>query len=280
MMQAVERMLPLHEGKMGWQYDHRYATFHGTGDADISPNLDHDDEARVMPRYWVREEVVADRLARRTWGTDSVLLGFRRVARNADERTAIASTIPFGAASYGWILSAGPEARDLALLIAQYNSFVFDYLLRQFLSQPSIPQGTFSQLPIVPRERFALLDPALGDAVDWLIHRVIALTGSGVEMREWVSELGSHHSVRRPWDVDVRERYRAELDAAMFHLFGIARNDVDYIMDTFPIVKRKDNAAFGSYRTKEAILDIYDAMQVAIDSGMPYESPLEKELAP
>ena len=33
---------------------------------------------------------------------------------------------------------------------------------------------------------------------------------------------------------------RCELDAAYFHLYGIARDDVDYIMDTFPIVKRKD----------------------------------------
>ena len=33
---------------------------------------------------------------------------------------------------------------------------------------------------------------------------------------------------------------RCELDALYFHLYGIARDDVDYIMETFPIVKRKD----------------------------------------
>lgn len=38
---------------------------------------------------------------------------------------------------------------------------------------------------------------------------------------------------------------RRELDAAYFHLYGIARDDVDYIMETFPIVKRKDVAAHG-----------------------------------
>ena len=65
---------------------------------------------------------------------------------------------------------------------------------------------------------------------------------------------------------------RAELDAAYFHLFGIEREDVDYI----PIVKRKDEAAFGSYRTKELILEAYDAMQAAIVSGVPYASPLDQ----
>ena len=36
---------------------------------------------------------------------------------------------------------------------------------------------------------------------------------------------------------------RAELDAAFFHLYGIERDDVDYIMGTFPIVKREGRAA-------------------------------------
>ena len=53
---------------------------------------------------------------------------------------------------------------------------------------------------------------------------------------------------------------RCELDAAYFHLYGIERDDVDYIMETFPIVKRKDEAAHGCYRTKDTILEIYDEM--------------------
>ena len=43
-------------------------------------------------------------------------------------------------------------------------------------------------------------------------------------------------------------------------------------MDTFPIVKRKDEAAFGSYRTKEMILETFDAMQAAMDGSVPYTS--------
>jgi len=39
---------------------------------------------------------------------------------------------------------------------------------------------------------------------------------------------------------------------------------VSYIMDTFPIVKRKDEAAHGSYRTRDTILSIYDEMARAI----------------
>ena len=53
---------------------------------------------------------------------------------------------------------------------------------------------------------------------------------------------------------------RCELDALYFHLCGIGRADVAYIMETFPIVKRKDEAAHGEYRTKRVILEMYDQM--------------------
>ena len=46
-------------------------------------------------------------------------------------------------------------------------------------------------------------------------------------------------------------------------------------MDTFPIVKRKDEEKYGSYRTKETILSIYDEMQESIRTGREYRTRLE-----
>ena len=62
------------------------------------------------------------------------------------------------------------------------------------------------------------------------------------------------------WDEERRFQLRCEIDAAYFHLYGVKRDDVDYIMETFPIVKEKDIARYGSYRTKETILKYYDEM--------------------
>ena len=53
------------------------------------------------------------------------------------------------------------------------------------------------------------------------------------------------------------------------------RDDVDYIMDTFPIVRRKDEAAYGEYRTKRVILEIYDEMAEAMRTGQPYQTRLD-----
>ena len=46
-------------------------------------------------------------------------------------------------------------------------------------------------------------------------------------------------------------------------------------MDTFPIVRRKDESRYGEYRTKRVILDIYDAMQAAAATGEPYRTVLD-----
>jgi hypothetical protein len=48
---------------------------------------------------------------------------------------------------------------------------------------------------------------------------------------------------------------------------------VDDIMETFPIVKRKDKQRYGEYRTERVILEIYDAMQRAMETGVPYQGP-------
>ena len=71
----------------------------------------------------------------------------------------------------------------------------------------------------------------------------------------------------------------AQLDACFFRLYGVERHEIEYIMDTFPIVRRKDHAAYGEYRTARVILECYDAMTKAADSGDPYRTMLDPPAA-
>lgn len=50
---------------------------------------------------------------------------------------------------------------------------------------------------------------------------------------------------------------------AFFHLHGIERDDADYIMDSFWIVKADEEKRFGEYPTKRRIFEIYDEYQEA-----------------
>ncbi|GIV55416.1 MAG: hypothetical protein KatS3mg040_0184 [Candidatus Kapaibacterium sp.] len=81
------------------------------------------------------------------------------------------------------------------------------------------------------------------------------------------------------YDPERRFQLRCELDALFFllylgtpelweeeatpelkALFPTPRDAVAYILDQFPIVRRKDEERYGTYRTKETILQRYDQM--------------------
>jgi hypothetical protein len=62
-------------------------------------------------------------------------------------------------------------------------------------------------------------------------------------------------------DPDERLAARAQIDAIVAReLFGLSREELDYILETFPIVKEADIAKYGDYRTKILVLESYDAL--------------------
>lgn len=265
-----EKMLSLHEGKMGQQFDHRFGSFFGVGDNDISLNADHSPTATVQPRYWIGTDVTEDRLRRRTWGTECALLGHRRVARSTDERTAIASMLPWGPASYGWIITSGPNAMSLVALLACFNSYVYDYCLRNALSQPSIPQGTSEQLPVPAPAVFAAACPwdPTASLESWMAARSMELVYTALDMAPLAHDLGDDGSPFA-WDAERRAALRAELDGAFLHVYGVGRDDAQYILSTFPIANRKDPSL------AERVLDAYDRIAQAMDTGAPFASTLD-----
>lgn len=254
---TTERMLPLYEGKMIHHYDHRWATYEVDGSIrDVTLAEKRDPQFVALPRYWVRESVVRDRLEGR-WGRDW-LLGWRRIARSTDERTIISAIVPEAAFGDSVFLMLPRNAPDLGqALQAVLASFVFDFAARQKIGGTNASFFQMEQLPL-PRA------DDLRTRVPWSPTQTIA---------DWLTARGEALAVTFGHD---RYRILAEVDAAMFHLYGITRDDVDYIMETFPIVKRKDQAAYGEFRTKRLILENYDAMADAIASGRPFVSNLDE----
>lgn len=268
--------LPLYEGRFGHQFNHRFASQPGGEVREFSLTQLLDPTCFIEPQYWVGHEDANEQLSRRAGKCRTGLLGFRRVARDTDERTCIAAIIPWGPASYGWILSSGPNALGLTLLCGIYNSFAFDYLLRSSLSQPSIPQGTFEQVPtIVPTvfEETCPWDNSQPFLRDWIIPRVLELTYTAWDLEPFAKDIGYNTPPFR-WDPERRFLLRAELDAAFFHLYGLSLDDSAYILDTFPIVRKNDEKTYGHYRTKTQILSVYTAMAQAIQQNTPYSTIL------
>ena len=74
---------------------------------------------------------------------------------------------------------------------------------------------------------------------------MLRLTYTAHDMAPFARDLG-HDGPPFVWDEEERRHLRARLDALYFHLYGLGRDDARYVLDTFPIVRREDEAAFGS----------------------------------
>jgi hypothetical protein len=279
-----EQMLPLYEARMAHQFNHRYGTYEGQTAAQANmgtlPHLTPDDlidpDRTVMPRYWVPRSDTDARLARRYFGCTSALLGHRRIARSTDERSCIATLLPWGAASYGFILTTGPSAAQLGVLSATYNAFIYDYLLRNSFTQASVPQSTSEQLP-VPTPSFFTEQrtfSSLQRLDRWILDRVLELTFTSWDMEPFAHEI-EDEGAPFIWDENRRTSIRAELDAAYFHLYGLQRDEVEHVMDSFEALRRREEKQFDQFRTKLLILDRYDAMTETTRAATAYQSVLD-----
>ncbi len=76
------------------------------------------------------------------------------------------------------------------------------------------------------------------------------------------------------WDAARRFLLRCELIAAFFHLYGLGPDDTAHVLDTFPVVRKRDEAAHGSDRTAHTILDLHSRLTAATASSTPDVSPL------
>jgi hypothetical protein len=111
-----------------------------------------------------------------------------------------------------------------------------------------------------------------GTVAQWIEPRVLELSYAAWDIESFPQYLADD-GAPFVWDDERRFKIRIELDATFFHLYGIAREDVDHIMDSFRAFRNNDPERF--LRTKTLILEIYDAMAAAMETGEPYRTILD-----
>jgi hypothetical protein len=233
------------------------------------------------------------------------LFGWRDICRATDERTLIASALPKAAVGDKFLLMFSKLSPGLRLcLLADFNAFALDYAARQKIGGTSMKYFTVRQLPVIAPA--ILLEPAAWAPneriCEWTACRAFELQYTANNLKAVADDCGCT-APPFGWDESRRFEIRCELDAAFFHLylpaepdaawrqmpeetpaqlaelrrhFSTPRDAVAHILDQFPVVRQKDEQLFeGRYRTKERILEIYDAMLAAIRFGMTYRTTLD-----
>ena len=147
------------------------------------------------------------------------------------------------------------------LILANLNSFAFDFVTRQKIQGQTLNLFILEQLPILPADSYC---NHIGEVhmSDLVRREVLKLTYTASDLEPFAQDMG-YHGDPFPWDEEERRHSRARLDALYFLLYGLGRDDAAYIMDTFPIVRKQDVDAFGRYLTKEMVL----AYMAAFEAG-------------
>jgi len=208
-------------------------------------------------------------------------VAFRDVTSAVVLRTAVFSIIPKAAVGHKAPLAfTYLRPQDNCCFLAAMNSFALDYIARQSVGGSSMSYFILKQLPVIPPSSFNLRSvwDNKGILRTWVAARVLELSQTAWDL-DALSEDCECMCPPFVWDEYRRFLIRAELDAAFFYLylgsnqewkesgskellesFPTPRHAVEYIMDTFRILRERDEAAYGNYRTKDTILKIYDEM--------------------
>jgi hypothetical protein len=277
------RFLPLLEAKMVHSFDHRFGTYEGATEAHLNKGFlpllsdaDHADPAKsAIPLWWVAAQQVDESLGDR-WAREW-FLGWRDITNVANARTFIPTLVPRTAIGHTLpLMFPNVEPQLVAALYANLCSFALDYAARQKVGGMHVTYGLLKQFPVLaPGHLRAKASWDRSRTVcEWALGRVLELTFTAWDLGGFASDVGYIGPPFR-WDPERRFLLRAELNAAFFHLYGISHDDADYILETFPIVKKNDEKAHGEYRTKHVILEIYDAMAEAIRTGKPFQTRLD-----
>ena len=260
-----ELYLPLYEGKMVQAFDHRAASITNRegnlfrpGQPDRTLDEEYLDPAfSPRPRYWVSQQE-SDVVQSLQW-----LLSFKDITASTNVRTMIAAVVPqVGCGHTLPVLIPAKcdfDGESAACLLANLNSFCFDYVARQKVQATHLMWYIVEQLPVIAPADY---DRSFGEttARDLVRDHVLRLTYTAHDMAPFARDLG-YDGDPFIWDEEERRHLRARLDALYFHLYGLSRDDAEYVLDdTFPIVRSQDEDACGTYRTRDMTLAYMNAL--------------------
>jgi len=192
-------------------------------------------------------------------------------------RTFVPSVLPKAAVGDAFLLAFPGNARDVSALQAVWSSLVFDYIARQKLSGTHMKYFTTRQLSCPTPAAFAEQPNWCESSLDSFVRaRTLELAYTSHRIRPYAEDaLGGDPGAPFHWVPERRDQIRAELEAAMLHLYGLDREDTEHVLDSFPVVRKYDERDYGEFRTKYLVLAAYDAMASAAATGVPFRSPLD-----
>jgi hypothetical protein len=265
-----QRFLPLYEAKMVQAYDHRAAgvvvdaaNWMRQGQTLGTNNVEHQNpEFVAVPRFWIGEDPVLELLG---GASKPACLCYKDVTSSTNQRTMIAAFVPLaGLMNSAPIILLGDAIgpRLTCCLLADLNSFAYDYVARQKVGGLHLNFFIVEQLPTLPPDAYAARCPwdKRQTLEKWVSERVLKLTCTANDMIPLAKAAAFDPPVHK-WRDDERAELIAELDAAYFLLYGMARDDAEYILSTFTGAGRPQADLINGLTAAGRVLGHYDRLR-------------------
>ena len=232
-------------------------------------------------------------------------VAYRALAASTNERTLVATVIPPGAPVGHSINVCPLKPEECCFLSAVMTGFVVDWIIRNkvttnltmfYLYQLPIARKTVNELfeqSITARTARLIFGngkfihvwesvfckdwqspefwyppsapiDTYGPAHEQEIRRRLRDEAKNLTP-EWGPHCGVHDRLPDRRDTGDRAQLRAEIDAYVAHLYGLSRDDFAYILDTFPVLKKKEMKAFGEFMSKRKCLEEYDRIKIIMN---------------
>jgi hypothetical protein len=259
--------LPLYEAKMVQMYDHRAATavrdetnWARQGQTITTVQTEHQNpEFSPLPRWWVSAKDV-ERVME--GNRQPAYLAYKDVTSVTNQRTMIAAFVPYTATLHPipiLVTECTEHPRRECCLIANLNSFVYDFLARQKVGGLHLSFFIVEQIPTFPPDFYKQKCPwdKKQTLEKWISERVLKLTCTSNDMIPLAEAAGFKPPVHK-WDPAERLDLQAQLDAAFFLLYGIKRPDVEYILSTFSGIRKESKTLLDDSSISDRILGYYN----------------------
>jgi len=155
-------------------------------------------------------------------------MAYRLIARSMDYRTLIATIVPPGfVCGHSIAIAKISNKKSLCFLCGIINSFVADWFMRQKVSA-NVTMFNFLELP-VPRL-------TSGKEFDAIARKTAQLVSAAPGFADLKKEVGIEHCITSEND---RALARAQLDYLAAQVYGITKEEMEHILQSFPLVEAK-----------------------------------------
>lgn len=240
--------VPIYEGKFIEQYDNRFSTFAGMsaderyqakasarrqpGDSFVAPKPAPECRYFIDKKFW---ESFLDRY------DQPYSLCWRSLTSPTNQRTMIASIIPSMPTCQSVQLLQTTPVEDLLMILALFNSKVFDFFVRLKMGGIDLTQSVVRQIPVPFREAWNSMVTLHGvdytalDAVRALERLLYRNEPDLCGLWDGVPEIKNADNYYKT-AADVRE----EIDKIIFQMYGLTSAEEKMVRNSFKIQFTRD----------------------------------------